>query len=82
MAEELEPSGYLLACKRVAVCMAKCRKLEKGGNLKPGWFDAREELMRTLRKACEEFEGMDFDIMDDAAQIVINAARKVKNDKL
>lgn len=79
MAEAVDPTEYELEVKRVAVCMAKCRRLERGGKLHPGWFDARDELMKTLRGACAKFEGMDFDIMDDAAQLVINAARKVKN---
>lgn len=79
MAEAVDPTEYEMAVKRVAVCMAKCRKLEKGGKLRTGWFDARGELMKILQMECAKFEGMDFDIMDDAAQLVINAARKVKN---
>lgn len=79
MAEAVDPTEYEMAVKRVAVGMAKCRRLERGGKLRPGWFDARDELMKTLQRECAKFEGMDFDIMDDAAQLVINAARKVKN---
>lgn len=79
MAEAVDPTEYELEVKRVAVCMARCRKMEKGGELHEGWFDARSDLLKALKRACAQFEGMDFDIMDDAAQLVIDRARRAKN---
>lgn len=70
---------YELAVRRVASCLALCRTYEKGGDPKPGWYETRELLHEELRKQCAKFPGMDFDLMDDAAQLVINQARKVKN---
>ena len=70
---------YELAVRRIAACMALCRSYEKGGELQAGWYEAREILHAELKKQCEKFPGMDFDLMDDAAQLVINQARKVKN---
>ena len=70
---------YELAVRRIASCMALCRTYEKGGELQPGWYEAREILHEELRKQSAKFPGMDFDLMDDAAQLVINQARKVKN---
>lgn len=72
-------SDYELAVRRVAACMAVCRSYEKGGEPQPGWYEARDILHEELRKQCAKFPGMDFDLMDDAAQLVINQARKVKN---
>ena len=72
-------SDYELSVRRVASCMAVCRSYEKGGEPQPGWYEARDILHEELRKQCDKFPGMDFDLMDDAAQLVINQARKVKN---
>ena len=72
-------SDYELSVRRIAACMAVCRSYEKGGEPQPGWYEARDILHEELRKQCERFPGMDFDLMDDAAQLVINQARKVKN---
>ena len=74
-----DAKDYELAVRRVAACMALCRSYEKGGELQAGWYEAREILHEELRNQSAKFPGMDFDLMDDAAQLVINQARKVKN---
>ena len=76
MEAKLGPDEYLMQVKKLAVLMARCRKLEKGGHLRAGWFEARRDLMKELRSACITWKGMDFDLMDDAAQMVIDAARR------
>ena len=75
------PDRYLIRVKRLAVLMAERRKLEKGGELGKGWFEAHSRLMKELRDAVSEFPGMDFDLMDDAAQEVLKAAQKARKKK-
>ena len=81
MAEALSPKEYELEVLKVAVQYARVRKLEKGGNLHTGWFDARSDYLKAVKAACEKFPGMDFDIVDDAAQLVINKSKKARNAK-
>ena len=75
------PDRYLIRVKKLAVLMAKRRKLEKGGELGKGWFEAHNDLMKELRDAVSEFPGMDFDLMDDAAREVLKAAQQSRKNK-
>lgn len=65
------PKSYETWVKRIAIELARVRKLEKGGKIHTGWLDARMQYLDVLRQACEQFPGMDFDLADDASRMLL-----------
>lgn len=70
------PDEYRKRVKTLAIKLAKCRMLEKGGKIHTGWLDARMDYLNELNKAAEAFPGMDFDLADDAMRELIGAVDK------